>query len=71
MMTALQNQSFYEGVIDVRIPKEEIPNTLVMIVDVMNPLEKVLGDTYEQMIREPHGCFEQVNRHENSISENE
>ena len=59
-MTASKDRREFMSSIEIDIPREAIPHSVKLQIDLMNPIEKVLGDTYQQMIREPHGCFEQV-----------
>lgn len=60
-MTASNDRSMFSSSIEIDVPRAVIPYSVKLQIDLMNPIEKVLGDTYQQMIREPHGCFEQVN----------
>lgn len=66
-MRASEDHKVYLSSIEIDIPRAMVSHSVKLQIDLMNPIGKVLGDTYQQMIREPHGCFEQVKRINHNI----
>ena len=50
----------YSAKVKLTIPAVDNPALSSLSISLLNSLERILGGSYDALIRAPHGCFEQV-----------
>lgn len=50
----------YSAKVKLTIPAVDNPALSSLSLSLLNSLERILGGSYNALIRAPHGCFEQV-----------
>ena len=50
----------YSSIVKLTVPAVDNPALSSLSLSLLNSLERILGGSYNALIRAPHGCFEQV-----------